>query len=144
MRLRLRTNSLCLTCFFALINTSLSRPVLFAPAYERLVAVAILDRTRGPRTAPPLARGIFELEAAAAEGREDDNADEEVAPAAAARCVPSLAMMREREMRGLRVAGNCPFDVVAVAVRLEVDADVNADDEGWPLVVAVAGGRSGL
>ena len=141
MRLRLRTNSLCLTCFFALINTSLSRPVLFAPAYERLVAVAILDRARGPRTAPPLARGIFELAAAAAEGRDNDNADEEVAPAAAARCVPSLAMMREREMRGFRGGGNCPFDVDADIVRLEVDAEVSADDEGWP---AVAGGRSGL
>lgn len=141
MRLRLRTNSLCLTCFFALINTSLSRPVLFAPAYERLVAVAILDRARGPRTAPPLARGIFELAAAAAAGRDNVNADEEVAPAAAARCVPSLAMMREREMRGFRGDGNCPFDVdAAVIVRLEVDAEGNADDE-WP---AVAGGRSGL
>jgi hypothetical protein len=119
MRLRRRTNSLCLTCFFALINTSLPRPALFPPAYERLVAVAILDRTRGARTALlPLARGILELVAAAAEGRNDD---EEVV-ADAARCAPSLAMMREREMRGFRADSNCPFVVV----------------------VPLAGGRSGL
>lgn len=77
MRLRLLTNSLCLTCFFALISTSLPRRALFAPAYERLVAVAILDRTRGPRTAPPLARGIFEPAAVATVGRDDDSLDEE-------------------------------------------------------------------
>jgi len=83
MRLRLRTNSLCLTCFFALINTSLPRPALFAPAYERLLAVAILDLTRGVRTAPPLARGIFEPAAAIATvGREDEVAAEEVVVAA--------------------------------------------------------------
>jgi hypothetical protein len=126
MRLRLRTNSLCLTCFFALINTSLPRPALFPPAYERLVAVAILDRTRGVRTALlPLARGILELvvAAAAAVGRNDDDADEEVV-VAAARCAPSLAMMREREMRGFRADSNCPFVVV--------------------VVVPLAGGRSGL
>jgi hypothetical protein len=114
MRLRRRTNSLCLTCFFALINTSLPRPALFPPAYERLVAVAILDRTRGARTALlPLARGILELvvAAAAAEGRNDD---EEVA-VDAARCAPSLAMMREREMRGFRADSNCPFVVVPLA-----------------------------
>jgi hypothetical protein len=77
MRLRLRTNSLCLTCFFALINTSLPRPALFEPAYERLVAVAILDRTRGARTAPPLARGIFEPVAIATVGRDDDDSLDE-------------------------------------------------------------------
>ena len=77
MRLRLRTNSLCLTCFFALINTSLPRPALFVPAYERLVAVAILDRTRGARTAPPLARGIFEPPAVATVGRDDDSLEED-------------------------------------------------------------------
>jgi hypothetical protein len=110
MRLRLRTNSLCLTCFFALINTSLPRPALFPPAYERLVAV--LDRTRGARTALlPLARGILELVvAAAAVGRNDD---EEVV-VDAARCAPSLAMMREREMRGFRADSDCPFAVVVV------------------------------
>jgi hypothetical protein len=83
MRLRLRTNSLCLTCFFALINTSLPRPALFAPAYERLVAVAILDRTRAP---PPLARGIFEPVAVATVGREDDDSldEDEVAVVAVA------------------------------------------------------------
>jgi len=43
-----------------LIKTSLPRLALFAPAYERLVAVPILDRTRGDRTALPLARGILE------------------------------------------------------------------------------------
>ena len=79
IRLRRRTNSLCLTCFFALINTSLPRPTLFAPAYERLVAVAILDRTRGARTAPPLARGIFEPAAVATVGRDDGSLDENVA-----------------------------------------------------------------
>ena len=120
MRLRLRTNSLCLTCFFALISTSLPRPAVFEPAYERLVAVAILDRTRGARAAPPLARGIFELVVATAVGRDDDIADEEVV-APAARCVPSLAIMREREMRGFR---SCPFAVVVDAVvRPAVDAD---------------------
>jgi hypothetical protein len=110
MRLRLRTNSLCLTCFFALINTSLPRLALFPPAYERLVAVAMLDRTRGARTALlPLARGILELVvAAAAVGRNDD---EEVV-VDAARCAPSLAMMREREMRGFRADSDCPFVVV--------------------------------
>ena len=77
MRLRLRTNSLCLTCFLALINTSLPRPTLFAPAYERLVAVAILDLTRGACTAPPLARGIFEPTAVATVGRDDDSLDED-------------------------------------------------------------------
>ena len=77
IRLRLRTNSLCLTCFFALINTSLPRPTLFAPAYERLVAVAILDRTRGARTALPLARGIFEPVAVATVGRDDGSLDED-------------------------------------------------------------------
>jgi len=70
IRLRLRTNSLCLTCFFALIKTSLPRPALLAPAYERLVAVAILHRARGARTAPPLARGIFEPPAVATVGRD--------------------------------------------------------------------------
>jgi hypothetical protein len=107
MRLRLRTNSLCLTCIFALINTSLPRPALFPPAYERLVAV--LDRTRGARTALlPLARGILELVvAAAAVGRNDDEVVVD-----AARCAPSLAMMREREMRGFRADSDCPFAVV--------------------------------
>ena len=73
MRFRFRTNSLCLTCFFALINTSLPRPALFAPAYERLVDVVILDRTRGARTAPPLVRGIFEPAAVTTVGRDDDD-----------------------------------------------------------------------
>jgi hypothetical protein len=59
-RLRLRTYSLCLACFLALIKTSLPRLAFFAPAYERLVVVPILDRTRGDRTALPLARGILE------------------------------------------------------------------------------------
>ena len=71
MRLRLRTYSLCLACFFALIKTSLPRLALFAPAYERLVAVPMLDRTRGGRTALPLARGILEPPA------ERDNVDED-------------------------------------------------------------------
>jgi len=44
----------------ALIKTSLPRLALFAPAYERLVVVPILDRTRGDRTPLPLARGILE------------------------------------------------------------------------------------
>ena len=59
-RLRLRTYSLCLACFLALIKTSLPRVALFEPAYERLVAVPILDRTRGDRTVLPLALGILE------------------------------------------------------------------------------------
>jgi len=81
--------------------------------------VAILDRTRGARTALPLARGILELvvAAASAAGRNDDDADEDVV-VAAARCAPSLAMTREREMRGFRA-----------------DSIV---------VVPLAGGRSGL
>ena len=136
MRLRLRTNSLCRTCFFALINTSLPRPALFVPAYERLVAVVILDRTRGARAAPALARGIFELAAATAVARNDDgNVDEEDVVAAAARCVPSLAMIREREMRGFRSC--CPFVVVDAGARPALNAGGIADDE-------VARGRSGL
>ena len=132
IRLRLRTNSLCLTCFFALNKTSLPRAALLAPAYERLVAVDILDRTRGARTAPPLARGIFEPPAVATVGRDDGNFDKVLVEVevAAARCAPSLAMMREREMRGFRVDGNCPFVVVAVIVAI--------------IVRSVAGGRSGL
>jgi hypothetical protein len=134
MRLRLRTNSLCRTCFFALINTSLPRPALFVPAYERLVAVVILDRTRGARAAPPLARGIFEPAVATAAARNDGKVAEEDVVAAAARCVPSLAMIREREMRGFR---SCPFVVVDVGARPALNAGGIADDE-------VAGGRSGL
>jgi hypothetical protein len=70
----------------------------------------MLDRTRGDRTALPLARGILEPPA------DRDNVDFEelavvvvvlrvvvlVVLAVAARCAPSLAMMREREMRGFR------------------------------------------
>jgi hypothetical protein len=110
-RLRLRTYSLCLTCFFALISTSLSRLAVFAPAYERLVAAPMLDRTRSVRTAPPplALAGIFEPPArAAAAERESDDAEGVVDEAAAARCAPSLAMMREREMRGFRACAGCP------------------------------------
>lgn len=61
----------------------------------------MLDRTRNVRAAlPALALvGIFEppLESDDAEGVVDDDD-----AAAAARCAPSLAMMREREIRGLR------------------------------------------
>ncbi len=109
-RLRLRMYSLCLTCFFALINTSLPRLALFAPAYERLAAAPMLDRARGVRTAPPLTlAGIFEPPRAAAE-RENDDAEgvvDEDDAAAAARCAPSLAMMREREMCGFRACCCC-------------------------------------
>lgn len=102
-RLRLRTYSLCLACFFALISTSLARFAVFAPAYERLAAVPMLDRTRNVRAALPALClvGIFErppLESDDTEGVVDDDGD----AAAAARCAPSLAMMREREIRGLR------------------------------------------
>jgi hypothetical protein len=112
-RLRLRTYSLCLACFFALINTSLPRLALFVPAYERPAAVPKLDRTRGVRTALPLARGILEVPptvavAVAVVGCDDDDDDEDEDVAVAARCAPSLAMMREREIRGLRVEDSCP------------------------------------
>src|ERR1700761_2741457 len=104
-RLRLRTYSLCLACFFALISTSLPRLALFAPAYERLDAVPMLDRTLNVRAAPPALAlvGIFEPAA----GREIDDTEGavDVDAAAAARCAPSLAITREREMRGLR--GGC-------------------------------------
>jgi hypothetical protein len=104
-RLRLRIYSLCLRCFFALISTSLSRLALFAPAYERLAAVPMLDRTRSVLAAlPALAlAGIFEPPPTAE--RESDDAEgmvDDDDAAAAARCAPSLAMMREREIRGLR------------------------------------------
>lgn len=81
-RLRLRIYSLCLTCFFALINTSLPRLALFAPAYERLAAAPMLDRARGVRTAPlPLAlAGIFEP-LRAATGRDMDEDDDAAAAA---------------------------------------------------------------
>lgn len=76
----------------------------------------MLDRTRGVRTALPLARGIFDFKLAAAApapAERDGNAaaadDDDVA---AARCAPNLAMMREREMRGFR-AGSCPPDAAA-------------------------------
>ncbi|KAI9462774.1 hypothetical protein BJY52DRAFT_109761 [Lactarius psammicola] len=107
-RLRLRMYSLCLTCFFALINTSLPRLALFAPAYERLAVAPMLDRARGVRTTPaPLAlAGIFEPPRATAERERDDVVDEED-PAAAARCAPSLAIMREREIRGFRACCGC-------------------------------------
>lgn len=114
-RLRLRTYSLCLACFFALINTSLPRLALFAPAYERLVAVPMLDRTLSVRAAlPALALvGIFEPRPPPAAERESDDAegivDDDDDAAAAARCAPSLAMMREREIRGLRADGCCCF-----------------------------------
>ena len=84
--------------------------MLFAPAYERLVAVPMLDRTRSVRAAPPpLALvGIFEPAPRATERESDDDAEgllaEEGDAAAAARCAPSFAMMREREIRGFR----CP------------------------------------
>ena len=74
----------------------------------------MLDRTRGVRTALPLARGIFDFKLAAAApppAERDGNAavDDDVA---AARCAPNLAMMREREMRGFH-AGSCPPDAAA-------------------------------
>jgi hypothetical protein len=145
MRLRLRTYSLCLACFFALIKTSLPRLALFAPAYERLVAVPMLDRTRGDRTALPLARGILEPPV------ERDNVEElalvlvvAVVVVAAARCAPSFAMMREREMRGFRVDGCVVIFVVVVVggdagARLVVGADPSSGrSELWvPLWAAV-------
>lgn len=103
-RLRLRMYSLCLTCFFALISTSLPRLALFVPAYERLAAALMLDLARGVRTPPPplALAGILEppRENAIAEGVADE--EDAAVAAAAARCAPSLAMMREREMRGFR------------------------------------------
>jgi hypothetical protein len=110
-RLRLRTYSLCLACFFALINTSLPRLAFFVPAYERLAAVPKLDRTRDDRTALlPLARGILEvpLTVAVAAAVAVVECDDEDVAVDAARCAPSLAMMREREIRGLRVEDSCP------------------------------------
>lgn len=120
-RLRLRTYSLCLTCFFALISTSLPRLALFAPAYERLAAVPMLDRTRRVRAAPPplALAGIFEPPAPppppppAAVERESDDAEGMEDAAAAARCAPSFAMMREREMRGFRAVAGLLVVVVA-------------------------------
>jgi hypothetical protein len=106
-RLRLRTYSLCLACFFALINTSLPRLALFVPAYERLEAVPKLDRTRDVRTALPLARGILEVPPTVVVAVAVVECDDEDV-AVAARCAPSLAMMREREIRGLRVEDTCP------------------------------------
>ena len=115
----------------------------------------MLDRTRVDRTALPLARGILEPPAERdsdddAALDDDDVVAEELAPAvlvlvlvlaAVARCAPSLAMMREREMRGLRVDG-CAVVFVIVDVkgdagaRLVVDADVNADEPTAELWVA--------
>jgi len=45
-----------------LISTSLLRLALFAPAYERLAAMPMLDRTRNVRAVPPALAlvGIFE------------------------------------------------------------------------------------
>lgn len=103
----------------------------------------MLDRTRAVRTTAllPLARGI--LEPAPAEARDDadddDAKEEEVVVAAAARCAPSLAIMREREMRGFRV-GCCSCPVVddgdegdAGPPRLPVD------EEPAKVTLAVAG-----
>jgi hypothetical protein len=105
----------------------------------------MLDRTRGDRTALPLARGILEPPA------DRDNVvvvvAEELAVvvvvlrvvvlvlAAAARCAPSLAMMREREMRGFRADGCVVIFVVVVVV--------NGDAAGglsglWVLAAVVA------
>lgn len=64
----------------------------------------MLDRTRGDCTAPPLARGIFEPAPAAAAAAVE---------VPAARCAPSLAMMRERDMRGFRAAASRPVFVDA-------------------------------
>jgi hypothetical protein len=113
----------------------------------------MLDRTRVDRTALPLARGILEPPAERdsdddAALDDDDVVAEELAPAvlvlvlaAVARCAPSLAMMREREMRGLRVDGCAVVFVIVddegdAGARLVVDADVNADEPTAELWVA--------
>ncbi len=108
----------------------------------------MLDRTRADRTALPLARGILEPPAErdsdddAAIDDDDDVVAEELALAAVARCAPSLAMMREREMRGLRVDGCAVVFVIVddegdAGARLVVDADANADEPTAELWVAL-------
>jgi len=49
----------------------------------------MLDRTRGARTAPPLARGIFEPAVVATVGRDDDSLDEVKVEAAVEEVVPA-------------------------------------------------------
>jgi hypothetical protein len=110
----------------------------------------MLERTRGGRTALPLARGI--LEPPAERDNVDDDAEELalvlvllVVVVAAARCAPSFAMMREREMRGFRVDG-CAFIFVVVVIvvgdagaRLVVGADASRGrSELWVPLRAVA------
>ncbi len=104
-RLRLRMYSLCLTCFFALISTSLPRCTFFVPAYERLAAVPMLDRVRGVRIVLPPAARSGTLEPPPAAERENDDA--EGVAEDATRCASSLAMTREREIRGFRPCGCC-------------------------------------
>jgi hypothetical protein len=65
----------------------------------------MLDRTLNVRAAPPALAlvGIFEpVEPAAGRECNDTEVAVDVDAAAAARCAPSLAITREREMRGLR------------------------------------------